>query len=116
MRKLITQYAPHQHSAFYRSEDEQSAEVATLHDEAFKGLHVPTDADLSGWEWATSKDSDNCSPRLLSVNLMFLTMEKASAFIGEVLRLMEQRPSARFFNANEKRLSESPEYGVKKRQ
>ena len=41
---------------------------------------------------------------------------KASAFIGEALRLIEQRPSAGFFNANEKRLSESPEYGVKKRQ
>lgn len=50
---------------------------------------IPGDLDVSSWT-----QSNGGIARLLSVHLHFLSMEKVAAFEGEVIQLLQDRPSA----------------------
>ena len=111
LRKLLTQSA-HRNSAFYPAIYTDTCKNAEeMHDKAFKSLQVPTGADLTGWEINSEGEAEN-APQLLSVHLIFLGIEKASAFKGEVLELLRLRPSSRVFDAQLKSLSPTSEEGI----
>ena len=67
---------------------------------AFKSISVPGALDISSW----SQGDSDCG-RLLSVHLHFLSVEKAATFEGEVIKLLQDRPSAALVNTQNNTVS-----------
>lgn len=95
LRKLVT-IAASRNNAFYASD---KGTTQDLHNAAFKSETIPAEIDISSWV-----ASNDRIPRLLSVHLHFLSMEKVATFEGEIIQLLQDRPSAAIVDKETKTL------------